>query len=171
MTTEFRVCALRSQGRGFVTRLDYLRRRYPEARLLVMVPKDEDLTAEEAEYADEVLEQPHATYSIRSPRQLRDLAATLRNARLDLFIVMYPSPRLRLVAGLSGARRGECWTYENQIIPLPTAIPTAMASLLWRLMLGRIRYYRCWLTTYVRRVPMQGEVDKMAQSGPRLPRR
>ncbi len=171
MSGALRICAFRSQGWGYATRLHHLRRRYPDARLVVMIPKGETVSEQEAAYADEVLEQPHETYSIRKPGKLWDLARTLREARLDLFVVMYPSPRLRLVAGLSGARRAECWSYQNLIIALPTRLLPAMAVLGWRIVQGQLRFWRCWLTTRLRRVPMPGEVDKMEARGLRMPRR
>ncbi|MFP4191519.1 MAG: hypothetical protein ACLFU6_05535 [Candidatus Hydrogenedentota bacterium] len=171
MKDELRICLFRSAGRGFVSRLQRLREIYPQAHLMVMLPKGEQLDTQEAEYVHEVLEQPHEHYPLRSPSRLRDLSRALRDARIELFIVMYSSPRLRLTAGLSGARRGECWIYENEIIPIPTGLVSAGASLVWRMIAARARYLRCWMVTYLRRVPMPGEVDKMAKRGPELPRR
>ncbi len=160
-----------SDGSGLAARLQELRRRHPEAHVTVITPQHHSLNELEASLADAVLEQPHAHYPIREPGRLRDLVRQIRAERFDVFVTMYPSPRLRLIASMSGARRPQCWTYESRIIPLARTLPGAVLAIAGRALKGRLSYLYWWCRVRFHRVPMPGEVDKLDRTGPRLPRR
>ncbi len=71
-------------------------------------------------------------------RQLR----VIRKARYDRIAIMFDSPKLRLLAALSGAPERWCYSVEGRRFPLKRAIVATLFGTLWRHLRGRLRYGR-----------------------------
>lgn len=129
------ICAYYSEGPGYLTRLKSLRARFPHGRICAMVPLGQALSDEERAETDDVVETSQAHYSPRELRACLSLLRMIRRRRFDLFMVMFDSIQLNLLAALSGARRRECWTQDHCIVRLPRSVP----GVLWRVLLGHLR--------------------------------
>ncbi len=132
--------ALYSKGPHFLRMLAYLRKEHPSARLIALVPEGYPVEVLQAA-CDEVL--VIATGS-RSLGGLRKLLGPLREARFDLLVVMFHSPRLRIVAALSAAREARCYTADNRIFPVSLRFASDTVQWLLRNARGRITYWRIW---------------------------
>ncbi len=136
-----RICALYSHGPHYARALQHLRRTYPEAVVTALVPPGFPTEPLEG-IAHKRLDMPAEAVSRRGLAALRALAPVLRRGRYDLFVVMFDSFRLRVVASLSGARERRCFTADGRFIPLRLSLLRLLAGMAWRNARGRITYWR-----------------------------
>lgn len=151
MTAPQNICAFYSRGPHFLRMLKQLRAAYPEARITAVVPPT--FPAEAAlGLANQVIKTQHAQWSLRQHKALRKLVAVLREGRYDLFAVMFDSPKLRLLAVLSGARARVCYTVDGRQLPLKLAVLGQLADALARNIRGRLLYAYLHYVVYARPV-------------------
>jgi len=117
MSANERIGLYYSPGPHFGAVLGALREHWPEAHLVALVPKDfpDDETLHSA---DAVLRIVPEQARLTRPRRLLGLAQALRQQQFDRFIVLFPSGRLRLLAGVSGAAHCEAWLHNHRLIAL-----------------------------------------------------
>lgn len=136
-----RICALYSHGPHYARVLRHLRQAYPEAVVTALVPPgfpNEPLEG----LAHKRLDMPDAAVDRRGLRALRALLPVVRRGRYGLFVVMFDSFRLRLLAALSGARERRCFTADGRFIRLRLSLVRLLADALWRNLRGRVTYWR-----------------------------
>jgi hypothetical protein len=146
-----RICAYYSRGPHFVRNLKTLRQAHPDAHLTAIVPPDYPVESL-GDRADTVEPLGLPADGRRDTRAVLRLARHLRAGRHDLFVVMFDSPKLRLLASLSGARRAECLTIDGRRFPVRFAPVAQFLGGLWRRARGNLTYARVWLVVRFRKV-------------------
>jgi hypothetical protein len=147
------ICAYYSAGKYFGVRLKALRRQYPGAHITAMVPHGHALTDTDCAQLDAVVETEQTSYSPRQTVACLRLVRQIRAGRFGLFVVMFDSLQLNLLAALSGAAQAECWTNENRIILLPRTISGTLLRLAARPAAGVVRL--AWVAVHVYGNPCQ----------------
>ena len=146
------ICVYYSEGLNYLERLRALRRREPDARICAMVPAGYCPSEAERAVADEIVEMECGHYSPRDVRACLRLVRRIRAERFDGFVVMFNSLQLRILAGLSGARRCACWRGDNEIQPLTTSALLVPACLVFEAVRGWTAYAVAWTAVHCRPV-------------------
>jgi hypothetical protein len=73
----------------------------------------------------------------------------LRAARYGVLVVMFDTPRLRLFAALSGAKRCACVTADGRFLEWKGSVLREAGLLLLRELLGRVAYLILWLGVHL----------------------
>lgn len=139
MSGKRKVCALYSAGAHYPLVLRRLREAYPDAEITALVPPEYPVPEEGLPGADRV--------ERLAGRGLRDAAAALRQVRggaFDVFAVMFDSPRLRMLAALSGARERAWCTPGGRLVPLTGSAPRVALGEAARLMRGHVVFGALW---------------------------
>ena len=137
MNTRERICAYYSHGPHFTRMLKALRAAHPDAEITAMVPPGYP-HAPLAGLADAVVE-------VAKPATVSGALGVLRRiraGRYDCLAMMFDSPKLRLLAALSGVPRRVCHSVDRRQFPLKRAIIAPLMGALWRNLRGRILYRR-----------------------------
>ena len=131
---------LYSRGPHLLRTLKQLRAEAPGDHVTAIVPPGFPTETLEG-LADDVREAPRPAGLAGAWRMARGLRAE----RFDRFVVMFDSPRLRLLAALRGARVRECRTVEGRTIALPRSVWGTLLTAAARSLRGRLRYHyiRC----------------------------
>lgn len=151
MSVPERICAFYSRGPHFLRLLKFLRLQHPGAHITAVVPPA--FPAEAAlGIANQVIKMQHAQWSLRQHKSLRKLVRVLREGKHDLFVVMFDSPKLRVLAALSGARARYCYTIDGRFVRLPRAVGGQLLGTLARNIKGRLLYAYLHYVVYCRPV-------------------
>ena len=142
------ICVFFSFGPNYVEILRHTRAHHPDATICAMVPAGYPMTDEERSFVDEVVETELPSYSPRDPKACWRLVKLIRSRRFDRFVVMYESVQLRILAGLSGAKRCESRGRDNRNRVLSRSLPGALASILWVYTHGWFLFLRLWLVVH-----------------------
>ncbi len=146
MSESQRICAFYSKGNHYVATLQWLRRHCPEAAITAIVPPGYALSAAARQLVNEVVETEQAHYTLRDFSAFRRLVRKIRAQRLDIFVVMFDSPRLRLLAAQANARKRLCYTEDGQRIKMDSSTPRVVAKAVLQLCWGHIVFATLWLT-------------------------
>ena len=151
MNTPARICAFYSRGPHFQRLLKHLRVEYPDAVIHAIVPPTfpEEVLQE---VVDEVIKTGQAQWSLREVGALRALLGLLRGGHYDLFVVMFDSPKLRVLAALSGARKRQLFTIDGRMVPLRLALLRQSLGALGRNVRGRVLYAYLHYVVYTKPV-------------------
>jgi len=151
MSTPLRICAFYSRGPHYQRLLKKLRVEHPDAVIHAVVPPT--FPAEVLhEVVDEVIQTEQAQWSLRELGALGRLLSVLRGARYDLFVVMFDSPKLRILAALSGARKRQLFTIDGRMVPLRLALVRQSLGALGRNVRGRLLYAYLHYVVYTKPV-------------------
>lgn len=137
-----RICAYYSAGPHFVRMLRNLREHYPEATLVAAIPPDFPFDVIGG-LVDETIRLPES----RSVRDGWTTVSQLRRAQCGQIIVMFDSPRLNMLARLSGARVRGCFTVDGRFYHLERRIGRIIASEAWCRISGQWHYLQAWWGT------------------------
>lgn len=151
MSTPTRLCAFYSRGPHFQRMLTNLRLQYPEAEIHAVVPPSFPVELLK-DLANEVLQTEQTQWSLRSPGALARLVGLLRRGNYDLFVVMFDSPKLRVLAALSGARTRQHFTIDGRMLPLRLALLRQFFGSLQRNVRGRLLYAYLHYVVYTKPV-------------------
>jgi len=140
-----RVLLLYSQSDHFPRAVEAMRAAHPDTTLTVLLPAGRD---------DLETGLPAGVESVALPAaggmlgQVRGIVRAMRSMSADALCVLYPSPNLRILAAMSGARE-RCWCGEDgKLRPLDETIARVLAALAWQRLRGELRY--AWLWVLVR---------------------
>lgn len=139
MNSPARICAFYSRGPHYQRLLKTLRTQYPEATLHAVVPPSFPPEVLQ-EVANEVRQTETAEWRLSSPGSLLRLLRQLRAERYDLFVTLFDSPKLRVLAALSGARVRQHYTVDGRLLPLRLAPLRNGIDAVRRNVRGRILY-------------------------------
>ncbi|MFP4499431.1 MAG: glycosyltransferase family 9 protein [Candidatus Hydrogenedentota bacterium] len=156
MNKPERVCAFYSHGPHFRRLLRDLRNRYPEARLTALVPPGYP-EAHIAGLADEIARTEQTNYSARDWKGIRRLLKQIRAGNCDVFVVMFDSPRLRILSALTRAPRRYCYTADGRYFRARLSLLAALGSTLYRRIRGHLTYACIRWVVYHRPVKGDGE--------------
>jgi ADP-heptose:LPS heptosyltransferase len=137
------VCAYYSKGPHFLRMLHHLRQTYPQARLIALVPPGYPVDVL-AGRCDEVRKTARESYGLSAPGALAGLLGDIRREQYDVFAVMFHSPKLRIVAALSGAPSRMVYTADNRYFPVSLKLVRGAGECLLRNLRGRVTYARIW---------------------------
>ena len=139
-----RVVILYSQSDHFSRAVEAMQSALPDATLTALLPTGRDDLKNALPERVEVVETPAQALAVI--RQLRALDA-------DALCVLYPSPRLRVLAALSGARVRACCGEDGKLRPLDGGLFSVLASLASQRLRGEVRYAWLWLFVRITRAP------------------
>jgi len=146
------IAAFYSRGPHFARVLRELRKRYPEAKLTAIAPPDFPKEALVGQ-ADRLVYTHQPAYRLQELSALFSLVTQIRKGKYDLFAVMFDSPRLRVLAALSGARQRVCYTTDGRYIPMRLSPLRQILGGVYRNIRGRILFYR--IRRIVERCPVE----------------
>lgn len=143
MSEVRRICAYYSRGPHFSRNLKVLRGMYPDAAITALVPPGyprKPLLG----LAESIENTRQAQYAGRDLKAFLALIRQIRKARYDVFVVMFDSPKLRLLGTLSGARERYCLTIDGRYLALRLALLSQAIGAMVRNVHGRLTYLRLW---------------------------
>jgi ADP-heptose:LPS heptosyltransferase len=125
---------------------------YPGAVITAMTPPGYPRDALTG-LADRLVETAQRRYSPKQPGTLRALLRQIQAGRYDLFVVMFDSPRLRLLSALTGVRKRYCYTADGRYYRLTLSVASLLVKTIYRNIRGRITYARIRYIVYHHPVP------------------
>lgn len=140
-----RICAFYSKGPHFVRMLKRLRAEYPDEIIVAAIPAEFPFAVIE-ELADETIRFPETTGGASLAESLRILRE-LRRTRCSHIVVMFDSPRLNLLARLSGAAKRWCFSVDGRLRPLSQPLLRLILAPVWLRLCGQVDYLRAKLGT------------------------
>ncbi len=152
-TNQPHVALFYSRGPHFTIGLRCLRAMYPEGEIAAIIPGGVQLSEEERELIQSVVQSEATRFVLTEPRNLMRLVGEIRRARYDLFAVMFPSPKLRLLAALSGAATRACIRPNGRIERLPKGPVGTLLDETAQRIKGWFVYLKIWVM--VRLLPVR----------------
>jgi hypothetical protein len=123
-----------SPGHDFADALRRVKEAWPDAKVVAWVPAGYEPTQAVADVADEFRHTQHEHYGTRNLRALLSLVRQIRAERYDHFVVLFDSPKLRLLAALSKTRHCAHIPPRGKPIPLSDSpLATALTEARLRL--------------------------------------
>ena len=169
MSEPFKIAVFYTPESNLAERLRWMRRRFPEAHITLLAPAWREPQRAADSQLDEIVAVPHVYYASRHPLRMYRMARIVRQHQPDFFVVMVPGIRPRMIAGMSGVERCECWFWDGRIIRLPSFVTRAVWVFVSRIIRGRLRYPLWRLLIRVWRVPVRDEDDQLTQRVPDQP--
>jgi hypothetical protein len=145
-----------SYGPHFVRSAHTLRQNHPDAHITAFVPYGfpvELLKQDDIECIP-LLSEAGGAKTIRS---LITIFRMIRNAGLDMFVVLFDSPKLQLLCAASNARERYCAHLDGRITPVRFTVAGSLFRTLINNIKGRTRYAYIWLYVHFTKVPMAGK--------------
>lgn len=149
MTGPRRIGVYFSQGHHFVSTLRRLREDNSSAVITAIVPLGYPFSQEIEPLIDDVVETERARYSIRDLGGCLRLVRLLRAGRYDLFVVLFDTPRLRILSKLSRSTRCACCHPDGHIIAIRSSILGTLAAEDARCTTGAIAFMGVWLAVHL----------------------
>lgn len=140
-----RICAFYSKGPHFVRMLKRLRAEYPDEIIVAALPADFPFDVIEG-LVDETLRIPVAAGGTSTAGSLR-VVRELRKTKCSHIVVMFDSPRLNLLARLSGASKRWCFSVDGRLRPLSQSLMRLILAPVWLRLCGQMDYLRARLGT------------------------
>ena len=140
-----RICAFYSKGPHFVRMLKRLRAEYPDEIIVAAIPADFPFAVIE-DLIDETIRFPEAAGGASLAESLRNVRE-LRRTRCSHIVVMFDSPRLNLLARLSGATKRWCFSVDGRLRPLSLPLARILLAPIWLRLCGQVDYLRAKLGT------------------------
>ena len=137
------IAVLYSRGPHFIRALQVLRKVHSGATLTAIVP---------AEYDDKEALEGLADAVVTTSSGAVEVLRTIRNGRYDVFVVLFASPKLRLLASLSGARERMCCEPDGHRSPLVESPFGVVAAIGLARLRGHLTYARLWIIVRILRV-------------------
>jgi hypothetical protein len=137
------ICALYSRGPHFSRVLNHLRKTAPQARIIALVP---------ATYPDDYLEgladEVVTLQATSGVAGLKEVRRKVKAGGADALVVMFDSPRLRLLARLCPVRQRWCYTIDGRFFPVRLALFRQVLQAIVRRIRGYLLYRRIRKTVY-----------------------
>ena len=140
-----RICAFYSKGPHFVRMLKRLRAEYPDEIIVAAIPSAFPFDVIEG-LADETIRFPEAADGASTTGSLH-VVRELRRTKCSHMVVMFDSPRLNLLARLSGASKRWCYSVDGRLRPLSQPLTRLMLAPAWLRLCGQLDYLRAKLGT------------------------
>lgn len=151
MSEPKRICAFYSHGPHYRRMLRFLREQHPAAHITALVPPAYPREFLEGQ-VDDIVVTAQSQYSSRDTAAIRQLLRLIRGGGYDLFVVMFDSPRLRILSALTGIGQRYCYQADGRYTPARLSLLQAAGDALWRNLRGRLTYARIWLIVHFRHV-------------------
>lgn len=148
-----RICVFFSKGRSFADALRAVRKGMPEAMITALFPAGYPFSTEESSLAAEVAFTERSQYALRDIPSLIRLVRNLRASRYDAFVILFDSPKLRILAALVHARRSLLCRLDGKLVPIRPTVCGTLTGIVVRNLWGRIVYAYIWAV--VRLLPVR----------------
>jgi hypothetical protein len=143
-----RICAFYSHGPHFRRLLRYLRHKHPEAQVTALIPPDYPERHIEQE-VDVVERTSHTREGMSTPKAFFGLLRQIRRGDYDRLVIMFDSPRLRILAALTGIPERRCYDVNGRYQPVRLGLVRAVASAIGRNLRGRVTHaYIRWVVNH-----------------------
>ncbi len=143
--SEERICAFYSTGPHYVRMLRALREHYPDAVIVAAIPATFPFDVI-AELADETVRLPEGGQR-GGMRVALNVLKQLRRARCSHVVIMFDSPRLNVLTGLSGIPNRRCYTVDGRFYRLTRRMPDLLGRVVGQRIHGQWDYLRAWWGT------------------------
>jgi hypothetical protein len=140
-----RIAVFHGKGRDYLKALQAIRSWREEAELCAIIPANYSLSRDEMQVLDQVLEAEEEDYSPRNWRACLRLVRQIRSGDHDVFIILFNSAQLRILANLSGARQRTWCRVDGRVEVLRGGLLWALADPVLRMLWGRIAYAMIWI--------------------------
>lgn len=151
MTKQPHIGLLYSYGPHFVKTARALRERYPEADIVAFVPESFPVSLlEDVSISCRSLLADNAHR--RAVKKIVALVRAIRRERLDIFVVLFNSPRLQLLSAISGSKERRCRLVDGREFEVHLTLLSSLVHTLVSSVVGRWRYARIWLNVHCTRV-------------------
>lgn len=130
-----------SRGPHLVRTLQKTRERYPDARIVVYLPKGFPASPDIQSSADEIVHTQLAHYSPVDLVACARLVREFRSRRFVAFVVMFDSVQLKTLIALSGARTRLCCMPQGRVVELRAPIPLILLQEIARRAVGATVYF------------------------------
>lgn len=148
MNVRERVGIFYSKGRHFPGILQQIRHTFPDAEITLIAPAGYRVSEAEHMLVNTVMMTESACYGGVGIRAFSRLIRTLRAKSFDCFIVIFDSPRLRILAGLSGARDRVLYTFDRRFQFIRANIFSTLIEVTIKTLVGHLVYL--WIGFIVR---------------------
>lgn len=145
MTHYNRIGVFFSREESFGRVLLRVREAHPEAQITAIAPPDYAMSDDERALADEAMTTPLSHHAPGDLKANAQLVRAIRRRRFDLFVVMFPSTQLQILAALSGARACRWMRVTGRSLKLPSSLSLALMRAARREIVGHLRYAWIWL--------------------------
>ncbi len=140
-----RICAFYSKGPHFVRMLKRLRAEYPDEIIVAAIPAAFPFDVIEG-LANETIRFPEAAHGASTTGSLQ-VVRELRRTKCSHMVVMFDSPRLNLLARLSGASKRWCFSVDGRLRPLSQPLTRQLMAPAWLRLCGQMDYLRARMGT------------------------
>ncbi len=154
MNEPRRIGVFYGKGRTFLDALKSIKSHDPAALVCAIVPAAYPVSEDEITFADEILKTDRARYGARDIVPLLLLIRQLRGARYDAFVILFDSPRQRILASLVRARRRLHCRLDGKVVELEYTIPGVVGDAVLRNLWGRLVYAFLWAFVRLFRAPL-----------------
>ena len=103
------------------------------------------ISGDELALADETLQSGSVRYGMRNLPGFLGFIRRVRRARYDAFVILFDTPRQRILASLSGADRRMHCRLDGKVAVLDYTLPGIAADAVLRGLWGRIVYACLWV--------------------------
>ena len=153
MSGPRRIGVFYGKGRTFLDALRSVKTYDPAAQVCAIAPAAYPISEDEIALTDEILETDRARFGARDIIPFLHLIGQLRGSRYDAFVILFDSPRQRILASLVGARQRLHCRLDGKVVELEYTIPRVIGDAVLRNLCGRIVYVSLWVLVRVFRVP------------------
>lgn len=137
------VCALYSRGPHFSRVLAHVRKAAPQAKCVALVPANYP-----ADYLEGLADAVITLDATAGMAGLREVRRRVKAIPADGIVVMFDSPRLRLLAQLCPVRHRYCYTIDGRFFPIRVALVGQFFQALARRVRGERTYRRIRKVVY-----------------------
>ena len=148
-----RIGVFYGKGRTFLDALKSIKSHDPAALVCAIVPAAYPISEDEIALTDEILETDRARYGARDIVPFLRLIRQLRGSHYDAFVILFDSPRQRILASLVRARQRSYCRLDGKVVELEYTIPGVIGDAALRNLWGRIVYALLWVLVRLFRAP------------------
>lgn len=145
MTTAERIGVFFNKGRNLTDVLRAVRKEHPAAHICAIVPKSYSATEQELALVQETAYVERARYGLGDMGGFVRLIGQIRKQRYDVFVIMFDTPKVRLLGAVSGARAVWYCRLDGRLVPISKSILGILGSVIARRTVGGVVYGGAWL--------------------------
>jgi hypothetical protein len=139
-----RVAVFYSRGPHFARAIRAVQRDFPETEVLALMPP----SAAATDHAS----IPEGIATVAAPQGAFAVLRFLRAEKFDGLVVMFPSPRLRLLAALSKARQRWVCGPDGRVLHLEESASAVLRERILSRISGTLLFLRLWFAVRGKRV-------------------
>lgn len=165
MTQRTRIGLFYSYGPHFIKTVRSLRETHPQADITAFVPEHFPV---ELLSGLNISSQPLLpdTGRGRAIKKVVTIIRAIRKEHLDIFVVLFNSPRLQLLSTISGAKERRCRLVDGRELPVRLTLLSGIYHTAVNTVVGHWRYARIWIHVRCTRVHARTKERRSNTTGP-----